>query len=622
MCIRNNGPWGTARQRMKWAWGLLALLGLWFAPMARAADDWLPTGTFFTASQTGSAVRADAISSLAMDPAEPGTLYAGGTYPGGPSVFFKSTDGGTSWTSQAQFYPVGTLITALALDPLARNTIYAGLKGVGVVKNTAVGGAGSSWVHMSGLASQDVLALAVDPATGTIYAGTGDRGLFKSADGGTNWSSINNGLRTRVSSLAIDPANPGTVYAGTLGAGVFKTIDGGATWTEARSGMVNAEVYSLAIDPATPSRLYAGTNAGVFKSTNGGASWTAVNSGLNPTLVNAVAIDPAAPGTVYAGTEGGGVFKSRDGGISWLAINNGLPAGSIVNAFALNPVTPGMVYVATHGGVFKSTNSGPVSTPLPDSGQSVILPLSNGGSITASAQEPGTQVQLVESPTGASVAVVTSGSALLQHSVAGQPLVGLPRGGGLAVLTPSCTAARVVVTATGNTHTAYTDGCAVAVSGAGDAVPTPAQGLTAPQGRIRAEDVQLYLPGPDTQRSALVSVRLDGAAQQTLVSQRTLARAGGFNVYVIALVPGNLVARVAPLFLQKQATGGWGELTMPVAALMSNIAPQTADARILIEVLKDTDMRILAGTEIYVGYGTSDEEMLQAGRYRALVRIQ
>ena len=622
MWKRNEGRWGTARQQMKWVWGL-TLLGLWITPLARAADDWLPTGAFFTASQTGSAVRANAISSLAMDPAEPGTLYAGATYAGGPGVFFKSTDGGTSWTSQAQFYPVGTLITALALDPAARSTVYAGLKGVGVVKNTA-GGTGANWVHMTGLASRDVLALAVDRATGTIYAGTGDRGVFKSADGGTSWTDINSGLfgNTKVPALAIDPAHPQILYAGTFGNGVRKSINGGATWEYASNGMSATEVYALAIDPAVPSRLYAGTNAGMFKSTDSGASWTAVNSGLNAALVNAVAIDPAAPGTVYAGTEGGGVFKSLDGGMSWLAINNGLPAGSTVNAFGLNSVTPGTVYMATFNGVFKSTNSGPVSTPLPDSGQPVTLPLPTGGSITASAQQPGTSVQLVQTDSGASVAVVTAGSALLQHSTPRQPLAGLPRSGGLSVLTPSCTAARVVVTATGNTHTAYTDGCAVAVSGAGDAVPTPAQGLTAPQGQIRAEDVQLYLPGPDTQRSALVSVRLDGAAQQTLATQRTLARAGGFNVYVIALVPGNLVARVAPLFLQKQATGGWGELTIPVAALMSNIAPQTTDARILIEVLKDTDMRILAGTEIYVGYGTSDEEMLQSGRYRALVRIQ
>ena len=622
MWNRSESRWSFLQQWLRG--GLLALLVLWFAPLVHAADDWLPTSSLFTVSQTGSAVRANAISSLAMDPAEPGTLYAGATFPGGPAVFFKSTNGGTSWTSKSLFYPVGNLITALVFDPAAHSTIYMGMKGVGVLKSTA-GGEGASWVHMTGLSSQDVLALAVDPATGAIYAGTGDRGVSKSADGGSSWTYINNnGLsaNTKVPALAIDPTRPQTLYAGTVGIGIFKSINGGATWTYSSSGMPATEVYSLAIDPAAPSRLYAGTNAGVFRSTDSGASWSAANGGLSSTLVNTVAIDPVAPGTLYAGTEGGGVFKSSDGGTSWRAINSGLPAGTTVNAFALNPVTPGSVYVATFDGVFKSTNSGPVNTPLPDSGQSVTLPLPNGESIIASAQQSGTSVQLVQTDSGASVAVVTAGSALLQHSAPGQPVAGLPRSGGLAVLTPSCTAARVVVTATGDTHTVYTDGCAVSVSGAGDAVPTPAQGLTAPQGRIRAEDVQLYLPGPVTQRSALVSVRLDGSAQQLLTAQRTLARAGGFNVYVIALVPGDLVARVAPLFLQKHATGGWGELTMPVAALLSNIAPQTTDARILIEVLKDTDMRILAGTEIYIGYGTSDEEMLQAGRYRALVRIQ
>ena len=220
------------------------------------------------------------------------------------------------------------------------------------------------------------------------------------------------------------------------------------------------------------------------------------------------------------------------------------------------------------------------------------------------------------------MAVVTAGSALLQHSTPGQPVAGLPRIGGMAVLTPSCTAARVVMAVTGDTRTAFTDGCAVPVSGAGDELPTPAQGLSAPQGSIPAHDVQLYLPGPATQRSVLVSVRLDAVAQQLLNTQRTLARTGGYNLYVVALVLGELAARVEPILLQKHATGAWGELTAPLAALMGNVAPQSNDAHILIEVLKDTDMRLLPGTEIYVGYGTSDAEMLQAGRYRALYRIQ
>ena len=609
MKTRSNALWRAARQRLAWAWGLMVLLGLWMAPPAQAADDWLPTG----------AITAGAVGALAIDRTAPETLYAG-TRNG---TVLKSTNGGSSWAVAVTLTsPIASIsVQALAIDPTAPGTVYAGSSLGGVIKSI---NGGTTWASVNtGLPNLSVLALAIDPATaGTVYAATSGGGVFKSVNGGASWTAINNGLRANVASLAIDPANPGTVYAGTHGNGVFKSIDGGSTWTPAHIGMINAEVYSLAIDPAAPGRLYAGTNGGVFKTLDGGATWMTVNSGLNPIIVNAVAIDPAVPGTVYAGTEGGGVFKSRNGGMSWLAINNGLPGGSIVNAFVLDPVTSGTVYVATHGGVFKSINSGPVITPLPDTGQTITLPLPGGFSIAASAQQPGTQVQLVETPTGAVAAVVTAGSAVLQHSVAGQPLIGLPRSGGMAVLTPSCTAARVSVTVTGNTHTAFSEGCAVALSGAGAEVPTPAQGLTAPQGTIRAQDVQLYLPGPQAQRSVLVSVQLDAAARQLLATQRARASAGGFNMYVVALIPGELVALVQPLFLQKHPTGAWGQLTQPLTALMNNVAPQSNDARILIEVLKDTDMRLLPGTEIYVGYGTSDQEMLQAGRYRALYRIQ
>ena len=607
----SNRPACAARQWL--AWGLMALASVWFAPVAQAADDWLPTGPV---------AGTNPISSLAIHPASAGTVYAATTLNG----VFKSTDGGASWAGVNTGVSTHHIWT-LAIPAAAPETVYAGSNGGGVFKTT---NGGANWAVMNtGLTNLNVFSLAIDPAaSGTIYAGTSGDGVFKSTNGGTDWAAVNSGLgNLNIPALAVDPANSAIVYAGTHGSGVFKSTNGGATWawTATSSGMANAEVYSLAVDPAAPGRLYAGTNLGVFKSADGGDTWAATNSGLTNTLVNAVALDLAAPGTVYAGTEGGGAFKSRNGGMSWQAINNGLPGSAIVNSFALDPTTQGTVYVALlQGTVFKSTNSGPLVTTLPDSGQPVTLPLPGGVSITASAQQPGTQVQVQESTTGAMVAVVTAGSAALRHTTSGtgRPLVGLPRSGGMAVLTPNCNTAQVVVTVTGDTHTALAPACAVTLSGAGDEVPTPAQGLSAPQGMISAQDVQLYLPGPAAQRSVLVSVRLDAAVQQAIHAQRSLASSGGYNMYVLALVPGELAARVEPIFLQKHPTGAWGELTAPLAALMNNVAPQTSDARVLIEVLKDIDARLLPGTEIYVGYGTSDAEMLQAGRYRALYRIQ
>jgi len=118
-----------------------------------------------------------------------------------------------------------------------------------------------------------------------------------------------------VSALAIDPATPATLYAGTSG-GVFKSTDGGANWSAVNTGLTATNIQALAIDPATPTTLYAGTwGGGVFKSTNGGESWSAVNTGLTNTDVRALAIDPDTPATLYAGTWGGGVFSIQQGGV-------------------------------------------------------------------------------------------------------------------------------------------------------------------------------------------------------------------------------------------------------------------------------------------------------------------
>ncbi len=72
-----------------------------------------------------------------------------------------------------------------------------------------------------------------------------------------------------VLALAIDPANPATLYAGTNG-GVYKSADGGSSWTTVNSGVpLGTIAQALAIDPSTPATLYAGTSdGGVFKSTN------------------------------------------------------------------------------------------------------------------------------------------------------------------------------------------------------------------------------------------------------------------------------------------------------------------------------------------------------------------
>ena len=94
------------------------------------------------------------------------------------------------------------------------------------------------------------------------------------------WSLKNNGLPQKsVFSLEVDITNPNVLYAGTNGSGVFKTTNGGNQWSSANSGMSSGtEIHALAIHPNNSNTIFAGTKSGeIYKSTNGGNSWSQIN---------------------------------------------------------------------------------------------------------------------------------------------------------------------------------------------------------------------------------------------------------------------------------------------------------------------------------------------------------
>ena len=136
-----------------------------------------------------------------------------------------------------------------------------------------------------------------------------------------------------IHALAIDPGSPNTIYAGTLDGGVFKSTNGGANWSQ--TSLINPSIFALAIDPGSPNTIYAGTidgGGGVFKSTNGGANWNQFNTGLTNTSVLALAIDQSGQ-FLHAGTGGGGVFDYSYGS-SNCALNCSaiVPASATANA--------------------------------------------------------------------------------------------------------------------------------------------------------------------------------------------------------------------------------------------------------------------------------------------------
>lgn len=223
------------------------------------------------------------VSLLVMDPTSPNTLYTGSAslyYNGNSGVGMKSTDGGASWkelaTGEAYLAPWGW-----AIDPADSRIIYApgdlssstGEIGGGLLKTTD----GVNW-SLTGLTNVLVNEVAIDPLDpNTLYAGTYPQGVFKSTDGGASWSAINNGLPdlesadSYVSDITIDRDDPMTLYAGTAGnagptgAGVFRSVDGGANWTPYNDGLTDLNVTALALTPDNPNTLYAATSDGVFK---------------------------------------------------------------------------------------------------------------------------------------------------------------------------------------------------------------------------------------------------------------------------------------------------------------------------------------------------------------------
>jgi photosystem II stability/assembly factor-like uncharacterized protein len=156
---------------------------------------------------------------IAIDPVRPDTLYAAVSGTG----VFKSTDAGKTWVITGPV-PGPRNVLMLAIDPKNPDLLFVGSGGTLLRSDDA----GQTWTTV--IRSQ-TRAVAFDPRPdGAIYAGGG--GMYKSTDGGRTWARIEQGFVPRffVRSLAIDPQS-GTVYAGTEGNGMYRTTDGGATWT-------------------------------------------------------------------------------------------------------------------------------------------------------------------------------------------------------------------------------------------------------------------------------------------------------------------------------------------------------------------------------------------------------
>jgi photosystem II stability/assembly factor-like uncharacterized protein len=371
------------------------------------------------------------VDSLAMSPADPGTLYAGT----GDGVF-KTVDGGASWrasniglrfTDPAEHRDLEGYIYDLQIHPDQPDTVYGTTgccPGIAWLSTSA----GAIWTPLTTPFRRAwALRLTLDPSNpGTLYGLAYLRSgiwLLRSSNRGVSWHPLAYPLRWgRAATITVDPIDPQILYLGacrTSGAsqvgGLLKSTDGGTNWRLVHRGCGEHLVFDpdrpgtmyrnawphlyvstdgavswRKLDPGAEPRLlaanagtlYADTAAGVVRSRNAGRSWHALPAQPVTAPVTSLAVDPQRPGTAYAGVDGsgfskGGVFKRVDG--VWRPVNTGLTSKGI-HAVAVNPASPNHVYVAADRGLFLST----------DGAGSWHKVLGSAAAIALDPQQPGT----------------------------------------------------------------------------------------------------------------------------------------------------------------------------------------------------------------------------------------
>ena len=256
-----------------------------------------------------------------------------------------------------------------------KDLLYAGTRNCGIFRTKD---GCDSWEEINtGLPRNlDVRTIIIDPNDeNRVYAGSiNNKGrIWFSDNGGDSWSLLNDEMTfTTIHAMEVDPSDENTVYAAPWGAGLFKSTDGGDNWTEITGEEEDSEiVFSLAavkVHPENSSILYAADRADsiLLRSDDGGNTWRSpwCPGEKEYFRLNAFTFDPENPEIYYvsAWKMGSGfqvmgdLFRHNEDG-SWENITNGLPRA--VLDVEVDPLNSNVLYASTHVyGVFKSTDNG------------------------------------------------------------------------------------------------------------------------------------------------------------------------------------------------------------------------------------------------------------------------
>jgi len=336
----------------------------------------------------GPAMTAGRIADIAVNPQDRNQWYVGV----GSGGVWKTDNRGTTWQpvfdSEAS-YSIG----CVSIDPNNTQTVWVGTGenvsgrhvayGDGVYKSLD---GGKSWTNMGLKDSQHISKIVIDPrdsnvvyvaAQGPLWSAGGERGLYKTGDGGKTWKLIlSAGEYTGANEVHLDPRNPDVVYAslhqrfrnvaalmdGGPESGIHKSTDGGKTWRELTNGIPEEDKgkIGLSISPVNPDVVYATIElaqrtGGLWRSTDAGASWEKrsdeVYSGTGPHYYQEIYASPHDVDTVYQVAPA--LYRTVDGGETMQAVKN-QTVHSDYHAVIFDAADPDYLMVGTDGGLYES----------------------------------------------------------------------------------------------------------------------------------------------------------------------------------------------------------------------------------------------------------------------------
>jgi photosystem II stability/assembly factor-like uncharacterized protein len=266
--------------------------------------------------------------------------------------------------------PDNLFVTQIAIDPQQPANVYVlTTYSIGVVKSTD---GGTQWSQINqGIRSYSLYQLTVHPRNPNIlYLGAGGAGLYKSTDSGRSWVEMNKGLQnTDIGFLTLHPKNPDIVFVVTS-TGLFKSPDGGGHWVALNQGddfSESQQYQSLIVLPTSPTTFFLASRRGLYTRREGDAGWVAVPGILKDKKISALADDPRT-GRLYAAVvrrgqttdtlHEGGLFVSDDGGTHWARLGKEF-GNDWIRTILFDPHDPQTMYVATTGrGLLKSFDGG------------------------------------------------------------------------------------------------------------------------------------------------------------------------------------------------------------------------------------------------------------------------